>query len=223
MNQILSNQIEIQNNAENKIKNASSRSSTSKFKILFWISIFIIFVCIIFYIFTKYNSWQKEKLSKNLTNQFNIRSLYTNQNNYTAEKSIYNSRNDPFVIGLLKIDKINLMYPILSTSSEKLLEISPCRFYGPMPNEIGNLCIAGHNYANQKHFGKLSSLEKGDLIEIYDSNGSKTNYIIYNKFEVHANDISCTNQNTNNKREVTLVTCNTIKGNRLVVKAKENR
>ena len=115
------------------------------------------------------------------------------------------------------------MYPILSTSSEKLLEISPCRFYGPMPNEIGNLCIAGHNYANQKHFGKLSSLEKGDLIEIYDSNGSKTNYIIYNKFEVHANDISCTNQNTNNKREVTLVTCNTIKGNRLVVKAKENR
>ena len=39
MNQILSNQIEIQNNAENKIKNASSRSSTSKFKILFWINI----------------------------------------------------------------------------------------------------------------------------------------------------------------------------------------
>lgn len=223
MNQILSNQNEIQINTKNKIQNISLHSSPSIFKITFWISLFIIFICIIFYFFTKYNSWQKEKLSKSLTNQFNIRSLYSNQNNYTAEKSIYNSRNDPFVIGLLKIDKINLMYPILSTSSEKLLEISPCRFYGPMPNEIGNLCIAGHNYANQKHFGKLSSLEKGDIIEIYDANGSKSNYIIYNKFEVPANDISCTNQNTNNKREVTLVTCNTIKGNRLVVKAKENR
>ena len=223
MNQILSNQNEIQINTKNKVQNASSHSFTSKFKITFWISIFIIFVCIIFYFFTKYNSWQKEKLSKSLTNQFNIRSLYTNPSNYTSEKSIYNSRNDPFVIGLLKIDKINLIYPILSTSSEKLLEISPCRFYGPLPNEIGNLCIAGHNYANQKHFGKLSSLEKGDIIEIYDANGSKSNYIIYNKFEVSANDTSCTNQNTNNKREVTLVTCNTIKGNRLVVKAKENR
>ena len=223
MNQILSNQNEIQINTKNKIQNISLRSFPSIFKITFWISLFIIFICIIFYFFTKYNSWQKEKISKNLARQFNIRSLYTNSNEYTAEKSIYNLENEPFVIGLLKIDKINLMYPILSTSSEKLLEISPCRFYGPMPNEIGNLCIAGHNYANQKHFGKLSSLEKGDIIEIYDSNGTKLNYIIYNKSEVTANDTSCTDQNTNNKREVTLVTCNTIKGNRLVIKAKENR
>lgn len=223
MNQILSNQNEIQIDTKNKIQKVNLHSSTSKFKITFWISLFSILICIIFYFFTKYNSWQKEKISKNLTNQFNIRSLYTNSNKYIAQKTIYNSENTPFVIGLLKIDKINLMYPILSTSSEKLLEISPCRFYGPMPNEIGNLCIAGHNYANQKHFGKLSSLEKGDIIEIYDSNGSKTNYFIYNKFEVSANDTSCTNQNTNNKREVTLITCNTVKGNRLVVKAKENR
>lgn len=223
MNQILSNENEIQINTKNKIQNVNLHSSRSKFKITFWISLFSILICIIFYFFTKYNSWQKEKISKNLTNQFNIRSLYTNSNKYTAERTIYNLDNEPFVIGLIKIDKINLMYPILSTSSEKLLEISPCRFYGPMPNEIGNLCIAGHNYANQKHFGKLSSLEKGDIIEIYDSNGSKTNYFIYNKFEVSANDTSCTNQNTNNKREVTLITCNTVKGNRLVVKAKENR
>ena len=31
--------------------------------------------------------------------------------------------------------KQNITYPILSTTSEELLKISPCRFYGPMPNE----------------------------------------------------------------------------------------
>ena len=46
------------------------------------------------------------------------------------------------------------------------------------------------------------------------------NYNIYDKFEVAADDISCTNQDLN-KTEVTLVTCNTINGTRIVVKAEK--
>ena len=38
-------------------------------------------------------------------------------------------------------------------SSDDLLDVSVCRFAGPMPNEIGNLCIAGHNYVNNNFFG----------------------------------------------------------------------
>ena len=41
------------------------------------------------------------------------------------------------------------------------------------------------------------------------------------KLEVPANDTSCMNQNTNGTREITLITCNTIKGTRIVIKAKE--
>ena len=176
------------------------------------------------YFLLRYHSLQKEKLSKNLADNFSIHTLYSNNTNYITEKTISNLESvDPFVVGLLKIDKINIMYPILSKSSEELLKISPCRFYGPMPNEIGNLCIAGHNYANQKHFGKLSLLDIGDIFQVYDLNGNTIDYIIYNKLEVSANDTSCMNQNTNNIREVTLVTCNTIKGTRIVIKAKENR
>jgi len=89
--------------------------------------------------------------------------------------------------------------------------------------KLGNLCIAGHNYANQTHFAKLSSLKEGDIIQIYDLNGNQVDYTIFHKSEVYANDISCINQDVNNTRQVTLITCNTIKGTRIVIKAKENR
>ena len=218
MNQILND------NLENTNITPVSTISYKKFKFIFWFSLFVITICIIIYGFLKYNSYQKEKISKTLVDNFSIYSLYSNNNNYVAEKmNNTTEKKDPFVIGLLKIDKIGLMYPILSDTTEESLKISPCRFYGPMPNEIGNLCIAGHNYANQKHFGKLSSLVNGDFIQIYDLNGNELNYIVYEKLEVNVNDTSCISQDTNQTREVTLVTCNTIKGTRIVIKAKENR
>ena len=214
MNQILGNQ--------NINYSSASFSSLKKFKIIFWISFSFIIICLIFYFFMQYNAWKQEKVSENFSNHFTLRNLYTNTNNYIAQRTTVAEEN-PLVIGLLKIDKINLIYPILSHTTEELLKISPCHFYGPMPNEIGNLCIAGHNYANQTHFGKLSSLAEGDMIQIYDLNSNIVNYHIYQIREVVANDTSCLNQNTNGLREVTLITCNTIKGTRMVVKAKENR
>lgn len=219
MNQILENKLLTKSLP---LKTNNKTNSLKKFKFILILSVIIIILCIIIYLFLKYNSYKKEKISKDLVTNFSITTLYANNNNYIASK-ITNNIEEPFVIGLLKIDKINLMYPILSNSSEELLEISPCRFYGPMPNEIGNLCIAGHNYANQKHFGKLTSLEINDIFQVYDLNGNYINYVIYKIKEVPANDTSCINQDTNNSREVTLVTCNTIKGTRIVIKAKENR
>lgn len=222
MNQILGNNLELNYTKKYNINNSNNLSK--KFRIIFIISLIFIIFFIIFYFLLKYNANKNEKLSKSLTSNFSIQTLYSTDNNYSAERtSVSNkeSSSGPFVIGLLKIDKIGLIYPILSAVSDELLEISPCRFYGPMPNEIGNLCIAGHNYINQKHFGKLSSLDTGDLIEVYDLNSNKVDYIIYEKLEVTADDISCMNQNTNGVREVTLITCNTIKGTRIVVKAKE--
>ena len=223
MNQILGNDLDYQK----KYKLNNSNNINRKFKTIFLIATISIFFLIIFYILLKYNANKRENLSKSLASNFNIQSLYNTNNNYSAIKTSATNKetssSNPFVIGLLKIDKISLMYPILSTVSDELLEISPCRFYGPMPNEIGNLCIAGHNYRNQKHFGKLSSLDTGDIIEVYDLSSNKIDYIIYEKLEVSANDTSCMNQNTNGIREITLITCNTIKGTSIVIKAKENR
>lgn len=221
MNQILGTNLNI-----NYQKKYNSNNSTKKFKVILFVALILIVFLFIFYFFSKSNAYKKEKISQSLASNFSIKNLYSTSNNYSAIKtstSNTESFSEPFVIGLLKIDKINLMYPILSTVSDELLEISPCRFHGPMPNEVGNLCIAGHNYRNQKHFGKLSLLDSGDIINVYDLNSNKLDYIIYEKSEVSANDTSCMNQNTNGIREITLITCNTIKGTRIVIKAKENR
>ena len=85
----------------------------------------------------------------------------------------------------------------------------------------GNLCIAGHNYVDNKLFSKIYQLELGDLIKIYDLNGTLINYEVFDIDEILYNDFSCTNQDTNNKKIVTLITCNNMTGNRICIKALE--
>ena len=205
------------------------RTKSNKVKYIFFVSTFFVIFFIIFYIFLKYNSLKNEKIAKSLQSKFEIKNLYSatssnNNSSYTAQKLNTNNVSDyyePFVIGLIKIEKIDLVYPILSSINEDLLKVSPCRFYGPMPNSVGNMCIAGHNFANQTHFAKLHLLKEEDTIQIYDLNGNVTNYSIYQKSEISADDTSCLSQETDSQREITLITCNTIKGNRVVIKAKE--
>lgn len=51
--------------------------------------------------------------------------------------------------------------------------------------------------------------------------GAKVNYEVYLSTEIAAHDLSCTNQNTNGKREITLITCNNVKNRRRLIKAIE--
>ena len=90
-----------------------------------------------------------------------------------------------------------------------------------MPNEIGNLCIAGHNYVDYKFFSRLNELSINDIIKIYDLSGNVAEYTITKMYEVKSNDLSCTNQNTNSKLIVTLLTCNNVSGNRLIVRCEK--
>ena len=124
-----------------------------------------------------------------------------------------------FVIGILKIDKIKLDYPILSEVSEDLLKIAPCRFAGPLPNSVGNLCIAGHNYLDNTFFARISSLKIGDEFAVYGLDGKALDYKIFDKKEVESTDLSCTSQETNGKKIVTLMTCNSIKQTRIILQA----
>lgn len=51
--------------------------------------------------------------------------------------------------------------------------------------------------------------------------GNTIYYTIYEKYETSGNDTRCTSQDTNGYMEVTLITCNNLNRNRLVIKAKE--
>lgn len=129
-------------------------------------------------------------------------------------------------IATISIPKINLQYPILDgeTDSEEeteaLLKISPTKFWGSDPNEVGNFCIVGHNYRNSKFFSKVPTLENGDIIEITDLEGRTLRYSIYNKYEVVPEDLSCTSQLTNGKKEITIITCTNDSKMRVIVKAR---
>ncbi len=206
MNQILFNPQKIANNYR-KLKS---------YRILFIILLFIIFI-LLFSLFIKLNKNDvDEQISKKLSSSYSVSTLYSDNSTITTTLD-----NDPFVIGIIKIDKINVNYSILSISNNDLLDISVCRFAGPMPNEIGNLCIAGHNYVDYKFFSRLNELELGDNITIFGLNGVSKDYTIYDMYEIRPSDTSCTSQDTNNLRIVTLITCNNVNGKRLVVQAKE--
>lgn len=130
-------------------------------------------------------------------------------------------------IGTINIPKINVTYPILdgvtdsTEETEELLKISPTKFWGANPNEVGNFCIVGHNYRNTKFFSKVPTLEIGDIIEITDLSGKIIQYKVYNKYEVDPTDVSCTTQLTNGRKEVTLITCTDDSKHRVVVKTRE--
>lgn len=115
--------------------NNGTKNVKRKFIIVLVCAILLIFIAVLVYFFIKYEMFQKEKLSKDLVSNFNIMTLYTTPNEpYTATPIVNESDGEPFVIGLIQIDEIDLTYPILSSTSEDLLKVSPCRFYGPMPN-----------------------------------------------------------------------------------------
>ena len=103
-----------------------------------------------------------------------------------------------------------------------MLKISLNKYWGQGPNQIGNYCIVGHNYANGKLFGKLSQMEIGDTAILQDMDtGKSVTYEAYNKYIVDPTDVSCTSQLTNGKKEVTLITCTNDSKERVIVKAKE--
>ena len=194
----------------------------NRYRVQFFASIVIASIFILILYFHIRNSNTQEKLSKELLNNYTLTTLYQDRNIDIPEEQKHSVLiENPFVIGMIRISKINLNYPILSESSKDLLKISVCRFAGPMPNETGNLCIAGHNYVDNKFFSRLHELKKEDMIELYDLSGQKLIYSVYDKDEVTPDDLSCTDQNVGDTKILTLLTCNNVNGKRTVIKAKE--
>lgn len=190
------------------------------FFIIFLFSSILILVCLFYYSFHFSLQRENEKLSESFSDTYRILSLYSNSTVSTL-KMTTSSEKEYSIIGTIRIPKLHLDLPILSETSDELLKISPCYFYGPSPNEIGNLCIAGHNLENHKFFSQINTLELGEIITISDIQSLSVSYSIYLKTEVDPSDLSPLNQNVHGKREITLITCNNQTGKRIIIKAKE--
>lgn len=146
----------------------------------------------------------------------------TNTFTYTTSKG-----KNYDVIGSLNIPSLGINYPILAETSEELLKISLNKYWGANPNEVGNMVIVGHNYKNNKFFGKLPKINENAIIEITDLNGKTMKYTVYDTDIIDPYDNACTSQLTNGKIEITLITCyyengSTHANKRFVVKARAN-
>ena len=152
------------------------------------------------------------------------------QNSIMKVQNIVKTTDDGYEytsVATISIPKIDVNYPILegktksTEETESLLKISPCKFWGPNINQIGNYCIVGHNWRNTKFFSKVPSLDVGDTFTITELNNKEITYKIYDKYEVEPTNLSCTSQLTGGKREVTLITCTNDSERRVIVKARE--
>ena len=221
------------------------------YKINFMISIFVIIALISIYIYAEYDKAKNEELSQDILTEMEVAEDEASEEEEPEEESgvwqiladsverMENERVESITeeedhnsytasngrtydtVGRIKIPSIDVNYPILAETTDKLLKISPCKFYGPSPNEVGNLCIAGHNYKNKKFFSKVPNLVTGDVIKITDTTGRTLKYSVYDKYVVVPEDTSCTSQLTNGKKIVTLITCTNDNEKRVIVKAKE--
>lgn len=201
MNQILETKT-----VQNKLK---------KYISIFIFSIIAIIILLTIYFIKLVQNNEEKDFSKSISQNYKVYRLYaedTNKLSLLKDNDIY---------GNIIIPKINVNYPFFYGISDNLLKISPCRFNGKMPNVKSNLCIAGHNYNDNRFFSKISSLTIGDEILIEDLNANTYIYNVYDIFEVTEDELFTYVDNYKNEYELTLVTCNNINNKRIIVKAKK--
>ena len=215
------------------------------YKFNFIISIILIVVLFSFYAYAEYDRNKTADISQDILLGMSVTDNTTmksdsdiwivaldgnddDQENIIVTSGSYTSMTDTYtasngntyeMIGTVNIPSINVNYPILSETSDDLLKVSVCKFWGSNPNQIGNLCIAGHNYRNKRFFSKVPTLKVGDIIEITDLNKNTQKYSVYDKYTVDPSDTSCTSQITNGKKIVTLLTCTDDSKQRVIVQA----
>lgn len=187
------------------LENRKSRLfKRKKYIVQFCISFFIIIFIIIYFSWKKYLESNVSKISNTTKKSYNITRLYSNN----IKQNIIANDNTVTVIGTIEIPKINISYPIFSEYSDELLKISVCKLYGSDINVVGNLCIIGHNYNNGDFFSDLYKLNINDIINIYNLNSDAVSYSIYKTYEINPDNLDYLSQDTNGKKEITLITCN---------------
>lgn len=127
------------------------------------------------------------------------------------------------VIAKLELPKIGLSTYVLKDYNEAGMKVCVSKFWGPEPNEIGNFCIAGHNYEQENMFHHLIDLEIGDELFLTDNKNGKYVYTIDNIYRVKPQNTAPIEQETDGRRVVTLITCVNYSRSRLIIQASEKR
>lgn len=178
------------------------------------------FVVLVFVVKKFYGESKIENLAKDVLQE--IKETTENlENEGNVTQTIEAELGGYKVVGIIKIPKIDVEYPILEKTNVESLNISITKFWGNDINEIGNVTLAGHNNFSGVMFGKIKKLVPGDIIELTDIQNITLKYEVFDTEIIDPNDISCILPIEEGRREVTLITCENGKANRFIVKAKE--
>ncbi len=161
----------------------------------------------------------------NFTNTEETNSLQQEENlrldKHKLDEEIEESYLGFSTIAKLEVPKIGLNTYILKDYTQEGMKVCASKFWGPEPNEIGNFCIAGHNYQQENMFNHLIDLEAGDELYLSDNKNGKYVYTIDKIYRVKPENTAPIMQETQGKRMVTLITCVNYSKNRLIVQAVE--
>ena len=179
--------------------------------------IILLFVFVLYVIFIKNNDDDVVEINANTVNDIQENSIYNEMNNVIVNdvdlKEYVDTDMPDYiqgygVLGEIVIDEIDMENYILDSTDDYSLNLAVTKFYGPDLNQRGNFVITGHNARGL--FNNLKKLEVGDTFYIIDKETEeKVTYRINEKKTISPTDLDCLNQDTNNKRVVTLITCNT--------------
>ena len=182
--------------------------TTKKSKIIKYIIVIIIFLILSWVGFNEYTRIQiNKRKSQYITDKVYSVTKTEGKNEVDSNEKIYfkeeivKEYKGFDVIAKLEIPKIKLETYILKNFSEASLNVSVTKFWGSIPNQIGNMCVAGHNFKNKNMFRNLKNLKIGDTFTISDNDIGKIEYKIYDIYRVKPEDVSCLSQDTNNKKE----------------------
>ncbi len=192
------------------------------------IILFMLAIAFGFKIFSKYynNHLNENDIEEFISNKYLNEEKTKDTNNSNLNED--NKENDYIykgykVIGIIKIEKVNIKYPIIDVNKNKdeAMSVSVIKFSGKNLNEVGNITIAGHNYYDNTMFAKIHKLDIGDVINIMDNSGRNIDYQVFDKYSTSPMDTDCLNSVQKDKKEITLITCSSGNAKRLVIKARE--
>lgn len=184
-----------------------------------------IFMLIIFFAITYISvgiyKESKIKLKEKSENKIQVEEAKDTLEEVREKVNIPNTYLDYEVTAKLVIPKIELETYILKDYTKERMDVCPTKFWGPEPNEIGNFCITGHNYKKDNMFYNLIDLEIGDEFYLLDNKNGKYTYTIYDIYKVKPQNTDSLEQDTGDKRIVTLITCVNYSDTRLIIQAVE--
>jgi signal peptidase len=133
--------------------------------------------------------------------------------------------NNREIIGVVTIEKISVNYPIIKYDNDSSLDISIAQYSGPSLNENGNVVLLGHRSANGGNlfFTGIDQLAMDDIVKITDKSGQTSEFKVV-EYNVHTpDDLSVLKTESDNEKELTLISCSKDLKNRYVVRLVERK